>query len=89
MASHFEYIARAKADKIVELNCGCNIELWKVLTVTALQLKDKLPVQCPFHETEHDFSKCPLFHDWARQFFDYMDSTEGRKIYPDFFLNKK
>ena len=71
----------------MHLSCGCKVALWKTLTVSALQRRNGLPVKCPVHECDHDFSNNKTFHEWCDDFLKIMESPEGRDLYPSFIFH--
>ena len=72
-------------DAKVNLCCGCKVELWKTLTVTALQRRKGLSAKCPIHECDHDFTNNATFLEWAEDFLKLTESPEGRDL-PSFIF---
>ena len=63
-----------ETEQIVSLKCSCHIEIWKLLVVTAGQVKSGVPVVCPEHNVPHDFSSCEMFKDMAIAFANQFPS---------------
>ena len=82
-----QIIMGGELDTNVNLSCGCNVELWKTLTVTALQRRQGLPARCLVHDCDHDFSDNVTFHEWAEDYLKIMESHEGRDLYPSFIFH--
>ena len=75
--NHFTVIANT--DAIMHLSCTCQIQLWKLLLVTADQYKKGRNVLCPEHGVPHDFSCCPVFKDIALSFAEKLNSDNDDK----------
>ena len=58
----------ANTKVLFHLKCSCDVELWKILLVTAEQYRKGEDIVCPRHGQPHDFSTCPIFKDWALKF---------------------
>jgi len=74
------FLIGGKLDTVMRLSCGCEVYLWRVLVVTALQLRSSQPVVCPVHMKEHDYSNNTAFHQWGEGFL-----SEMAIMYPNVF----
>ena len=84
MAEHYDLF---NLGEILELTCGCKVELWKVLTLLAMEVEKDRELRCPFHLVELPYPE--NFKTLAVNFLQFMRSPEGRELVPDFFISNE
>ena len=77
MSSDLAFVWVTKTDQEVQLKCSCKVEMWKLLLVTAGQIRHGVPVVCPEHKQDHEFSTCTVFRDIALKFKAKFFSEDG------------
>ena len=78
-------LSLAALDEHIDLLCGCNVQLWKVLTLIGFSIRRGEEMVCPQHGVGIAYDI--YLRRLALAFLDFVSSPEGRMLYPDFFLN--
>ena len=67
-----KYTMVVKQDQICALRCNCGMRFHLLLMYSAYRLENSLPLVCPLHETEHDFSDSPIFRKMVLLYHERM-----------------
>ena len=78
-------VTLAALDDEVHLQCGCTPQLWKLLTLVAVSIERREDFCCPEHNTV--FITDIDVRELAVAFLHFVRSPDGKRVYPDFFLN--
>ena len=72
---------------IVELPCGCSVELWKILILLAKAVERGEDLLCPAHMSV--LRTDSAWKEYAKNFLDYLYSEEGQNLHPVFKAHLK
>ena len=73
-----------KLETEFELQCGCVMELYKILLLVAFLTRYDEEFRCPQHDTRID--TCVHLREAAEIFLTFIENDDGRAVFPGVFL---